>query len=218
LKWSHGDRGDAVSFTKGVKENVKVGVFGGTFNPPHLGHLIVAEYVRDELGLEKILFVPSAVPPHKQDLDIVEAHHRLDMLEHAVQGNRHFIVSDLEVQRGGVSFTIDTLTEIQKLHPEDELFVMIGMDNYVEFHTWKSPDKILELATVVVMKRPGVDVGAIPRDAGPKVIMCTVPEIEIASRHIRRRVAEGKSIRYLVPSTVERYIHHHKLYRETVEK
>ena len=196
---------------------MKTGIFGGTFNPPHLGHLIIAEYVRVELSLEKLLFVPTAVPPHKQDLDIVEAHHRMAMLEHALQGNRLFEVSDLEIQRGGLSFTVDTLAEFRRLRPQDQLFVLIGMDNYVEFHSWRSPEKILELATVVVMRRPGVDGVVRSEDARPNVIFCEVPEIGIASRDIRKRVEEGKSIRYLVPAAVERYIVKHRLYRGPVE-
>ncbi len=196
---------------------MKVGVFGGTFNPPHLGHLIIAEFVRDDLGLERIFFVPTAVPPHKKDLDIVEAHHRLAMVEHALQGNRRMVVSDLEIQRGGLSFTVDTLAEFHRLRPDDQLYLLIGMDNYVEFHTWKSPETILRLATLVVMRRPGA--GGVQEVGRPSTntLFCEVPEIGIASRDIRKRVQEGKSIRYLVPAAVERYIVKHHLYREAVE-
>jgi nicotinate-nucleotide adenylyltransferase len=196
---------------------VKTGVFGGTFNPPHLGHLIVAEFVRDHLGLERVFFIPTAVPPHKKDLDIVEAHHRLAMLEHALQGNRRMIVSDLEIQRGGLSFTADTLAEFRRLRPEDQLFLLIGMDNYLEFHTWKSPEVILELSTLVVMRRPGIDGPVDTEVISTNTIFCEVPEIGIASRDIRTRVEEGKSIRYLVPAAVERYIIKHELYRRQVE-
>lgn len=191
---------------------MKTGTLGGTFSPPHYGHLIVAERVREEIGLERIFFVPTAVPPHKQGLEIVDARHRLAMLELAVQGNRHFIVSDIEVQRGGVSFTVDTLAEFRRLYPKDEFFVLIGMDNFVEFRTWRSPEKILNLSTVVVMTRPGTNV--VTNDGGllSRVRICEVPDIEISSSDIRRRVAEGRSIRYLVPAAVERYIHQHQLY------
>ena len=135
--------------------NVKIGVFGGTFNPPHTGHLIVAEYVREKISLDKVVFVPSAVPPHKQDLDIVEAHHRLEMLQCAVQGNRYFEVSDIEVRRGGVSFTVDTLVEFKGRSPDDHLYFLIGMDNLRDFDTWKMGEKIVDLAEVVAMTRPG---------------------------------------------------------------
>ena len=130
---------------------MKTGIFGGTFNPPHTGHLIVAEYVREKISLDKVLFVPSAVPPHKQDLDIVEAHHRLEMLQCAVQGNRYFEVSDIEVRRGGVSFTVDTLVEFKGRSPDDHLYFLIGMDNLRDFDTWKMGEKIVDLAKVVTI-------------------------------------------------------------------
>jgi len=197
---------------------MKIGIFGGTFNPPHLGHLIIAEHVREKIGLERVIFVPSAVPPHKHDLDIVEAHHRIEMLQSAVQGNRHFDVSDLEIQRGGISFTVDTLTEMRRMYPDHQLYLMVGMDNWVEFHTWKSPEKILGLARLVVMTRPGVAVSQAGKQKQADTIVCEVPEIGIASRDIRLRVEEGKSIRYLVPLAVELYIYQHQLYRRPPQK
>lgn len=197
---------------------MKLGVFGGTFNPPHCGHLIIAEHVRESLALDKVLFVPCAIPPHKQDLDIVEAHYRIEMLEYAVQGNRYFSVSDLEIERGGVSYSVETLTEIRRAHPHDELFLLIGMDNMPEFHTWKEPEKILDLARVVVMTRPGVRVSPEQMKVVESATLCEVPEIGISSREIRRRVHEGKSIRYLVTAAVEMYIYQHQLYRASLEK
>ena len=192
---------------------VKIGIFGGTFNPPHLGHLIIAEHVREKFGLDKVIFVPSAVPPHKRELDIVEAHHRIEMLNAAVQGNRHFEVSELEIQRGGVSFTVDTLMELWGLYHDHELYLLIGMDNWVEFHTWRTPEKILELAHLVVMTRSGVESRQNGMKLADKVIFCEVPEIGIASRDIRKRIADSKSIRYQVPLAVELYIYQHQLYR-----
>lgn len=192
---------------------MKIGIFGGTFNPPHLGHLIITEHVREKFGLDKVIFVPSAVPPHKRELDIVEAHHRIEMLNAAVQGNRHFEVSDLEIQRGGVSFTVDTLMELWGLYRDHELYLLIGMDNWVEFHTWRTPEKILELAHLVVMTRPGVESRQSGMKLADKVIFCEVPEIGIASRDIRKRIADSKSIRYLVPLAVELYIYQRQLYR-----
>jgi nicotinate-nucleotide adenylyltransferase len=170
-----------------MQQKMKRGIFGGTFNPPHVGHLIVAEYVRAELSLDKIVFVPAAIPPHKLGQEIIPAEHRLAMLRLAVEGNNHFDVLDIELNRGGVSFTVDTLRQLREHDPANELYLLIGMDNLVDFHTWKSPQEILSLATVV--------------------------EIEIASRETRARVAAGKSIRYLVPQSVEDYIEHHQLYR-----
>jgi nicotinate-nucleotide adenylyltransferase len=197
---------------------MKLGIFGGTFNPPHSGHLIIAEHVRESLALDKVLFVPCAIPPHKQDLDIVEAHHRIEMLEYAVQGNRHFVVSDLEIERGGVSYSVETLTELSRVHPHDELFLLIGMDNMSDFHTWKEPEQILRLAHVVVMARPGVQVNREKWKFAETAILCDVPEIGISSREIRKKVHDGKSIRYLVTAAVEMYIYQHQLYRDSLEK
>ena len=192
---------------------MKTGIFGGTFNPPHTGHLIVAEYVREKISLDKMLFVPSAVPPHKQDLDIVEAHHRLEMLQCAVQGNRYFEVSDIEVRRGGVSFTVDTLVEFKGRSHDDHLYFLIGMDNLRDFDTWKMGEEIVDLAEVVAMTRPGFKQENFKTRHESKIVLCDVPEIAISSRDIRERVKTGKSIRYLVPGSVETYITRNRLYR-----
>jgi nicotinate-nucleotide adenylyltransferase len=190
-----------------------LGILGGTFNPPHTGHLIVAEAVRSELALDKILFIPVAIPPHKMNHDIAAPHHRVEMLRRAVEGNPYFEVSEMEVRRGGISFTVDTLRQLQRERPDARLFLLIGMDNLPEFPTWRSPERILELATVVVMTRPGFAANDVPPDLKGRVRMCPVPTIGIASSDIRARVKEGKSIRYLVADSVRDYIHHHNLYR-----
>lgn len=192
---------------------MKVGVFGGTFNPPHMGHLIVAEYVCEKLNLDRILFIPTAVPPHKQGLDIVEAHHRYEMVLCAIQGNRRFEASDVEITRGGVSFTVETLQYLHKQRHEDSFHLLIGVDNLMGFHTWKEPERILELASVVAMTRPGFSLKSFDDKFRNRILICDVPEIAIESRTIRARVAEGKSIRYLVPVAVEAYIAKHNLYK-----
>ena len=191
---------------------MKTGILGGTFNPPHTGHLIIAEHVRQQLDLDKILFVPTALPPHKQEDEIIGADHRLEMVRHAINGNDHFDVSDIEVVRGGVSFTVDTLNELKNRSPEEVLFLLIGMDNVRDFHTWKDPARILELATVVALTRPGfpVERGIISER---RILLCEVPEIQIASSSIRLEIRKGKSVRYLVPQEVEWYIEKHRLYR-----
>lgn len=192
---------------------MKVGIFGGTFNPPHMGHLIVAEWSREALQLDKVLFVPAAISPHKIDLDIVEAHHRLEMLSCAIQGNRYFDFTDMEVQRGGISFTVDTLKALKERHQDDVLSLLIGADNLGDFHTWKEPEVILTLAEVVVLTRPGFSANGVDERFEKSVSLLEVPEIAIESRQIRRRVKEGRSIRYLVPFPVEAYIQKHGLYR-----
>jgi nicotinate-nucleotide adenylyltransferase len=190
---------------------MKLGIFGGTFNPPHMGHLIVAEHVRTELNLDRILFLPAAIPPHKLTDEIISANHRVAMLRCALEGNEHFEISDIEIERGGLSYTVDTLRQL-KQRGEDELFLLIGMDNLLEFHTWKSPEKILQLATVVVMTRPGFDSENVPPKMKDHVTICPVPEIGIASREIRLRVRDGQTVRYLVSDSVAEYIRQHKLY------
>lgn len=191
---------------------MNIGILGGTFNPPHVGHLIVAERVREEFGLEKILFVPSTISPHKQHLELANPSYRMEMVQLAVLGREFFEASDLEVSRGGVSYTVDTLEQLRNSHPGDSLFLILGMDNLAEFNTWKSPGRILELAQVILMTRPGVQP---PIDNGVqrKFTLCRVPEIGISSSEIRERVKQGKSIRYLVPKPVESYIFYRKLYQ-----
>ncbi len=188
-----------------------IGVFGGTFDPPHIAHLIIAEFVRQELGLGKILFVPAALPPHKQDVHVSSPEHRLAMIRLATRGNNAFEVSDIEIRRTGVSYTVDTLEDLARQHPGDAFVLMIGEDNLVDFRNWKSPDRILQLARVVAMTRPGFT--ASPHlPLGEGVTICEVPELDIASRKIRELLREGKSVRYLVPDPVEEYIRENRLY------
>ncbi|MFN0159024.1 MAG: nicotinate-nucleotide adenylyltransferase [Bacteroidota bacterium] len=191
---------------------MRIGIFGGSFNPPHMGHLIVAEQAREKMGLGKVLFIPAATPPHKQNLDIVEAHHRMEMMECAVHGNRYFEASDIELQRGGLSFTVDTVAALTQLYPEDSLVLLIGADNLLEFNTWREPERILELVDVVALSRPGFRMDGIDTGFRSSVSLCEVPLIDLASSEIRRRVKEGKSIRYMVPVAVESYIVNQGLY------
>ncbi|HCV44317.1 MAG TPA: nicotinate (nicotinamide) nucleotide adenylyltransferase, partial [Bacteroidetes bacterium] len=130
---------------------MNIGIFGGTFNPPHCGHLIVAERVREEFGLAKVLFVPSSVSPHKQNLALVDPAHRLEMVQLAVLGQQNFESSSTEIVRGGVSYTIDTLEQLRRVYPGATLHLLVGMDNLGEFATWKSPERIANLSKVVVM-------------------------------------------------------------------
>ncbi len=193
---------------------MKIGIYGGTFDPPHLGHLIVAEYVRATLGLDRIVFVPVATAPHKQGQQVTEGRHRLAMLELAVAGNPAFVVSDEEIRRGGVSYTVDTLAALRAAEPGAEFFVLIGADNALEFDSWKDPGGIRAGARIVVMHRPGValDEEALAEKI-PGAVVVRVPGIEIAAREIRRSVAKGRSIRYRVPDVVRAYVLENGLYR-----
>ncbi len=191
---------------------MKVGIFGGTFNPPHMGHLIVAEHVRIELSLDRVMFVPAFIPPHKVHNDIVSSEHRIAMLKLAIRDNPYFEISESELRRGGVSFTVDTLHDLTVEHPADKFILLIGMDNILEFHTWKSPERILDLANVVVMTRPGFTEKTNPLINNYAMEVCPVPEIGVSSTEIRKRVHEGRSIRYLVPDSVRDYLLQQKLY------
>jgi len=192
---------------------MNIGVFGGTFNPPHVGHLIVAERVREELGLGKVLFIPSTISPHKQHLDLVDPAFRMEMVQLALLGHQFFEPSPIELGRGGVSYTIDTLEQLKRIYPGDALHLLMGMDNLAELSTWKSPEKIVDISKVVVMTRPGFQPNGVLDGVRKNFILCQVPEIGISSSEIRERVKQGKSIRYLVPKPVESYIIYRKLYR-----
>lgn len=191
-----------------------LGIFGGTFDPPHLGHLIVAAHVREAMHLDRMMFIPAAVPPHKRDREITPGPARLAMVQAAIEGDPRSVASDIELKRGGVSYTIDTIRSLRQDMPGTQFTVLIGMDNLLDFLSWKEPQAILDQATIVVMTRPGYTAG--PEESGllKQMRLCEVPYIGIAARDIRRRVAEGKSIRYLVPDAVERYIKTHGLYRQ----
>ena len=195
---------------------MKLGIFGGTFNPPHIGHLIVAESVRDQLQFDKILFIPSASPPNKNDRSVAPALERLQMTKLAVQGNKDFDVSDIETSRGGISYTIDTVNALMDLYPKAVISLIIGTDNLLEFQTWKSPDEILSKVELVAMTRPGF---TMPHDHGKLskfVTFVHVPQIGISGTEIRRRIKMGRTIRYLVPQSVGEHIVRRGLYREAV--
>ncbi len=200
--------------SSGLKEPAvrKLGIFGGTFNPPHMAHLMAAEGVRDQLKLDKVLFVPAAIPPHKQKENIVPVKHRLEMVRLAIRGNRYFEISDVELHRKGPSYTIDTVREMRRSYPDDELLFIMGIDLLTEFDTWKEPDMILEECRLVAMNRPGFDLAVIDKDLLMRVELVNVPSVDISSTNIRRRVKSGRSIRYLVTQDVEEYIHRNSIY------
>ena len=193
----------------------RVGIFGGTFNPPHLGHLIVAEEVRQNFSLEKIIFVPSARPPHKDHSPVIHPAYRYRMTILATQNNPFFEVSDIEIHRSGKSYTIDTIKEFRTMYgPEVEIYFIMGGDSIFEMDTWKDPEKILKICTVIVTSRPGFDLSKVEDRLKAKVVPTQVSHIGISSSVIRQRIREGKSISYYVPKNVEEYILKEKLYRK----
>ena len=192
---------------------MRLGIFGGTFNPPHIGHLIVIENVRDQLHFDKVLLIPSANPPHKQDSSLASALDRYEMTKLAIQENTALEVSPLEIERRGPSYTIDTLSALAALYPKTDLTLVIGNDNFIEFGTWKSPDEILAMADLVVMNRSGFAMPDTKNEFSKSARFVTVPQIGISGSDIRLRVKMGRSIRYLVQRPVEEFIRYKGLYR-----
>jgi nicotinate-nucleotide adenylyltransferase len=202
---------------------MRIGVFGGTFDPVHLGHLILAEQCREQGRLDQVLFVPAARPPHKHENDITPFAQRVEMLSLAVSGQPAFAIDELEKERPGPSYTVETLLQIQRRHPEAALFLMIGADSLRDLPLWHRPADIVALATFLVVARPGTNLTAAWEQLLAKVGLAVdvprtlqtveVPLIDIASRNLRQRVRDGRSIRYLVPRAVEAYIEDKNLYR-----
>jgi len=191
---------------------MKIGIFGGTFDPIHHGHLIVAEYVREHVGLDRIIFIPTDISPHKQAANPASAKDRLAMLREAIRSNPFFESTDLEVARGGVSYTVETLRTLKQRSPAEDLYLLIGADNISDFLTWREPGEIVRLAQIIVMNRPGFKRTVPDSPLLANVIQCEVPNIDISATEIRRRLLKGLPISYLVPPSVAKYIARHHLY------
>ena len=201
---------------------MRLGIFGGTFDPVHFGHLALAEECLAAANLDELWLVPAASPPHKGGKKLSRFDQRKEMLELAIAGNEKFKVEPMEADRPGPSFTIDTLEEIHKRKPNDELFLIIGGDSALEFSTWKDPAKIASLATIIVRIRPGVImpteqefISRLGKELGvpPKVIFVSGPPyLDVSSSLLKERVSNNKSVRYLLPRAVEIYIQQKKLY------
>jgi nicotinate-nucleotide adenylyltransferase len=201
---------------------MRVGVFGGTFDPVHMGHLVLAEQCREQAGLDQVWFVPAARPPHKPEHHLTPFERRAEMLRLAVAGHPAFRVNEIENERAGPSYTVETLEELHRRHPEAELHLILGSDCLPDMPTWYESSRLPRLATLLLIHRPGAP---IPDEAGLRAALglaagdplpfrvVEVPLQEISSRDLRRRVAEGRSIRYLVPRAVEQYIAEKSLYR-----
>lgn len=198
---------------------MRIGIFGGTFDPIHFGHLTLAEQCREQCRLDEVWFVPAAQPPHKQHHAISAAKSRCEMIEFAIAGNRSFRLSSVEIERPGPSFTVTTLEQLNSEDPSRDLFLLIGADSLLDFPGWRQPKKILELASIAAVnrgERPMPDLSPV-RDicgdlADRRIVNVRMPAIDLSSTDIRRRVADGRSIRYLVPRAVEAYLHQHRLY------
>jgi nicotinate-nucleotide adenylyltransferase len=196
-----------------------IGILGGTFNPPHMGHLVMAQEALDQLDLDRVVFMPVAVPPHKEAREEPGAAVRVELCLLAVAGDERFEVSTLEVDRGGASFTVDTLRELHDHEPEHELTFIVGGDMAHSLPAWREPEAILGLATLAVAEREGVRREDMTRRLDPlhdgsRVAFFDMPRIDVSSSTIRRRVAEGRPVRYLVPDLVAEAIADRGLYRQ----
>ena len=193
---------------------MKTCIFGGTFDPPHIGHLLIAQTVFESENFERLIFVPANISPAKKNGDSSSPNERSKMLEIALINNPNFEISDLEIKREGISYTIDTIREFVddlKLDKED-LFFLMGSDTLKSFHTWKDPEEILNLCNIIVATRPGFTPSDIPQWVLDSVRFANIPRFEVSSTNIRRRWREGKTIRYMVTKEVWEYIDEKDLY------
>ena len=198
---------------------MRLGIFGGTFDPIHNGHLIVAEHVRTEMSLDRVLFIPAGQPWFKEGQVLTDAYHRLEMVRLASADNPYFMISDMEVRRDGPTYTIDTLTKLRGEMGEDVgFYVILGVDALNELHRWRRPCDVLDVSTVVGVARPGaraverVALESIRVGASEEVAILDGPHLDISAADVRCRMAKGLSVRGLLPPAVERYARRHGLY------
>lgn len=198
---------------------MRIGIFGGTFDPIHNGHLAVADYVRTEMSLDQVLFIPAGRPWFKEGQTVTDAMRRLEMTRLAVVDNPHFAVSDMEVRRDGPTYTFDTLTELLREKGKGvEFYLILGIDALNELHHWRRPTDVLNMATLVGVTRPGAEtvdrvaLDSIREGASDEVVVVGGPRIDISGADIRRRMSEGLSVRGIIPQAVEDYAKRHVLY------
>ncbi len=195
----------------------RIGIFGGTFNPPHLGHLILAETALEEINLDRVFFVPAASPPHKTNKPLASATHRMAMVQLATMNNQRFVVSSVDMDRPGPHYTNDMIEIFKGHYPNAEFYFLMGSDSLRDLLSWKDPDVLIELTKLAVMQRPSIypDLSALTRELPgllEQVYFLDAPEIEISSTEIVRMLKSQKSVRYRVPASVLRYLKEHKLY------
>ncbi len=217
--------GDALPADAGAAEREergrRVGIMGGTFDPIHIGHLILGECAWKDFGLDTVVFMPSGNPPHKQDrAGRASGADRLAMTALAVSDNPHFEVSDLEMRMDGLTYTYRTLETMKRERPADELFFIIGADSLIDFDTWRHPGRICELCTLLIAPRDHIPpsemterMNALRERYGARTGKLSMHDIDISSRNLREAVRDGRSVRYAVPDSVRRYIGEHHLYR-----
>jgi nicotinate-nucleotide adenylyltransferase len=201
---------------------MRLGLYGGSFDPIHYGHLLLAECARETLALDEVWLIPAAVPPHKQTRELAPAKHRIAMLELALAGHEQIKSSQLEIDRGGISYTVDTLAAIHDQHPDATLFLLMGADSLNDLPTWREPARICELATIAVVRRGGSPepdfsilqpIASDQQRTAIQQAQVQMPLIELSSTDLRQRAATGQSLRYRTPRAVEKYIETYGFYR-----
>ena len=193
-----------------------VGIMGGTFDPIHTGHLVVAEEVKYQFNLDKIIFVPSGSPPHKKSYPATDSNHRFQMTLLATSSNKNFEVSRIEIERKDFSYTINTITEFKRIYPDYKLYFITGVDAILEILTWHRASDMINLCEFIAVSRPGYPLDEIMKKLKKEFIQVIhkieVPALAISSSDIRCRVKEGRPIKYLVPEVIEKYIYQNRLY------
>ena len=190
------------------EERIRVGIIGGTFNPPHIGHLVIADQVCQQLGLDKVYFMPDANPPHIDKKEAIAAEHRVAMVEKEIEDNPLFGLESCEIQRGGISYTFDTMLELTKAHPEIDYYFIIGGDMVDYLPKWYRIDELIQMVQFVAVKRPNY------ADSSPyPLIWVDVPAMEISSTGLRKKIKNGCSVQYLIPDKTLAYIKEKELYQ-----
>lgn len=202
---------------------MRIGILGGTFNPPHLGHLVCAQEAYLQLHLDRVMLIPASIPPHKPVEDEPGANHRLELCRLAFERDEsRFAVSDLEIRREGTSYTVDTLEELHSRAPDNELYLIVGADIAAGLPKWRDPERVLSLAALAVAERPGTERAAVEEAlaevrGSERARFFDMPEIAVSSTMLRSRVRDGLPIRYLTPDAVSGYVARHNLYRDGSE-
>lgn len=212
---------------------MRLGIFGGTFNPIHFGHLRAAEEAREQVRLDKVIFMPSGNPPLKAS-DLIDAQHRYAMTKLATDSNVNFVVSDIELRGREKSYTVNTINKLKEIHSGDDLFFILGIDAFLDIPNWWQPEKLISMIDFIIVTRPGFNPKEILKSpyikkdrfaskslvmtSGRKIIFVQITNIDISSTEIRRLLKENKSIKYLLPEIAEQYIYSNRLYKGNLQK
>ena len=193
---------------------LKIGLFGGSFDPIHVGHLQMANWTKEKLSLNRVFFIPAAIPPHKQNVKLTESVHRRKMIQLALESQSNLELSTIEIERNGISYSIDTVCYFKNLFHlcRENLFWLIGSDNLLDFQNWYQPEKIIDNCMVAVYKRPGLKLDKVDSGILKKVLLLDSPLINISATRIRQKIKLGESVESLIPAETMAYIIKHKLY------